>query len=175
LIVAAVFNPAPKARRWKGQTMQLALYEFELPPQILKRGFWLYAWRVSGPDAEPYCYVGMTGDVNGSAQSPYVRAGAHLGFNPHNNALRRNLEDKGIAPDRCQSLSFAAFGPVFEFVPMAAEHNQNRLYVGKLERRLWLEASQSHKMLNGQPQFGNDFDAAKWVEIRQAFSNYLGF
>jgi hypothetical protein len=54
------------------------LYQVELPPEILARGFWLYLWKIAGPADERLCYVGMTGDVTGVAQSPFARAGGHF-------------------------------------------------------------------------------------------------
>jgi len=66
--------------------MDAELHQLNLPP--LSRGFWLYAWKIVGPNDEQFCYVGMTGDVTGVAQSPFVRASAHLGFNRNNNGIR---------------------------------------------------------------------------------------
>jgi hypothetical protein len=59
--------------------MDAQLLEFSLPPGLLQRGFWLYAWKIRGPENELLYYVGMTGDVGGVAQSPFVRALQHLG------------------------------------------------------------------------------------------------
>lgn len=96
--------------------MSARLYQVDLPPKILSRGFWLYAWNIVGPRGERFCYVGMTGDVGGVAQSPYVRAGAHLGFNKNNNAIRRHLIGRGVEPERCQALEFLAYGPVLSLL-----------------------------------------------------------
>lgn len=87
------------------------LFQIDLPPQVLFRGFWIYAWKITGPRGERFCYVGMTGDVSGVAQSPFVRAGAHLGFNKNNNALRRLLSKHGVQPERCRELKLLVYGP----------------------------------------------------------------
>jgi hypothetical protein len=54
--------------------MDAQLLKFSLPPTLLQRGFWLYASKIRGPNDKTLCYVGMTGDVNGVAQSPFARA-----------------------------------------------------------------------------------------------------
>jgi hypothetical protein len=56
-----------------GHATDAKLYRIDLPPEILVRGFWLYAWKLVDPGNENFCYVGMTGDVTGVAQSPYQR------------------------------------------------------------------------------------------------------
>ena len=44
-------------------------WELSLRPQLLQRGFWIYAWKIVGPCDEQLCYVGMTGDSTRVAQS----------------------------------------------------------------------------------------------------------
>jgi len=122
--------------------MTAKLFEVELPPEILCRGFWLYAWNITGPQEERYCYVGMTGDASGLAQSPYVRAGAHLGFNKNNNALRRLLEARDVEPEKCKRMLFLAYGPILPYShePKHPDFQESRKRVGALERQLWTEA-----------------------------------
>ena len=96
--------------------MVAKLYDVELPPEVLARGFWLYAWKIVGPGSERFCYVGMTGDVTGVAQSPFARAGAHFGFNKNSNAIRRHLNHHKIVPEECQSLKFLVYGPALPYV-----------------------------------------------------------
>ena len=76
--------------------MNAQAWELSLPPRLLRRGFWIYAWKIIGPQDEPLCYVGMTGDVTRVAQSPFGRATSTLGNNKNANTLRRALEASGL-------------------------------------------------------------------------------
>jgi hypothetical protein len=156
--------------------MPPTIHRVEIPPAILVRGFWLYAWNIEGPSSGSYCYIGMVGDVNGIAGSPYLRAGAHLGFNEHNNSIRRRLREKGVEPEECRRLEFFSYGPLLAYSHTGAnpEYQAHRVRVGKLERRLWLAAEAGgNAMLNGRPQFGADFDEVLWLEVRAAFDPHL--
>ena len=139
----------------------------------MMRGFWLYAWKIIGPAGDRYCYVGMTGDVTGMAQSPYARAGAHLGFNKNSNALRRLLEKRKIQPEGCRALEFLAYGPVLPYWHKQdhPDYETNRKIIGALERKLWAAAKDAgNVMLNEQPRFAHEFDAPLWETVRAAFA-----
>jgi hypothetical protein len=157
--------------------MAAKLYQVDLPPQILSRGFWLYAWEVIGATGERFSYIGMTGDVTGVAQSPYARAGAHLGWNANNNALRRHLCKRGVAPETCKSIKFFAYGPLLAYThgqPRDQQYETNRTLVGALERQLWAAAKAAQNtMLNGTPQFSDKFDQGLWQDVRAAFAPCL--
>ena len=92
------------------------LYEVDLPPDILARGFWLYAWKITGPAGERFCYVGMTGDVTGVAQSPFARAGGHFSSKKQMNAVRRHLATHGVEPEFCGGIKLLVYGPVFPYL-----------------------------------------------------------
>jgi hypothetical protein len=163
--------------RQKENPMAAKLYEVDLPPEILSRGFWLYTWKIVGPEDERFCYVGMTGDVTGVAQSPYVRAGAHLGFNKNSNALRRLLVKQGVEPETCKSMTFLAYGPVLSYShqhPKHPDYEASRKRVGALERKLWtaVDAAQN-KMLNERPRFAEEFDKSLWEDVRTTFALHL--
>lgn len=157
--------------------MRAKLYQLDLPPEILSRGFWLYAWKIVGPRDERYCYVGMTGDVTGVAQSPYVRAGGHLSFNENSNALRRHLVKRGVEPEICKSIAFLAYGPVLPYwhkQPKHPDYESSRKFVGALERQLWTAAAAAHNtMLNEKPRFGEEFDVSSWENIHAAFAPHM--
>jgi hypothetical protein len=156
--------------------MGAKLYRVDLPPEILSRGLWLYAWNIVGPQGEQFCYVGMKGDVTGVAQSPYVRAGAHLGFNENNNALRRHLVERGVVPETCKSMAFLAYGPVLPYwhKQKHPDYEASRERVGALERQLWAAAKAAHNtMLNERPLFAEEFDERLWEDVRAAFSAHL--
>ena len=153
--------------------MSAKLYQVELPPEILVRGFWLYAWNIVGPRDKRFCYVGMTGDVTGVAQSPYVRAGAHLGFNKYNNAIRRHLVCRGVEPEKCKSFAFLAYGPVLPYSQGHPDYGANRKRVGALERQLWTAAAAHNTMLNERPRFADQFEISLWSKVRAAFAPHL--
>jgi len=153
------------------------LYQLDLPPQILSRGFWLYVWDIISPTGDRLCYVGMTGDVTGAAQSPYVRAGTHLGFNANNNAVRRLLKKRDLEPERCTRIKFFAYGPLFQYAhnaPKDHEYEANRKCVGAVERQLWTAAKAAkNTMLNERPRFSDTFDKDLWDDVRIAFAPCL--
>lgn len=158
--------------------MDAKLYQIDLPPEIIARGFWLYAWKIVGPLGEPLCYVGMTGDVTGVAQSPYARAGAHLGSNKNSNALRRHLAKRDIRPETCRSMTFLAYGPVLPYwhdTPKHPDYEASRKRVGALERQLWSAAREAHNtMLNERPRHSDRFDEFLWKQVYSAFAQQLG-
>lgn len=80
---------------------------------LLRRGFWLYVWRVTTADEGELLYVGRTGDASSPyASPPYVRMGQHLGSNKNQSALRRHLIDREIAPEACRTFDLIAHGPI---------------------------------------------------------------
>ena len=43
--------------------MTTEMHHLSVPPSILRRGFWLYVWRIGLPSGGDVHYVGMTGDT----------------------------------------------------------------------------------------------------------------
>jgi hypothetical protein len=116
--------------------MSAATYALTLPGAMLERGFWLYVWRIETPQGE-YLYVGRTGDsASPYATSPYRRMGQHLGQQKAQNALRRNLESKGIPPEGCRAFQFIAHGPLFPEAQDIETHQAPRDTVAALEKAL---------------------------------------
>jgi hypothetical protein len=153
--------------------MDAELWEFSLPPNLLQRGFWLYVWKIRGPNDEPLCYVGMTGDVTLVAQSPFNRAGAHLGLNKNNNALRRALRQRDISPERCTELCFLAYGPIYDSAD-TKNFKDNRRNVAALERALWDALKRDgFDPVNNRPKSRSDYDVAIFTKIRSAFARHF--
>src|SRR5580704_8009090 len=96
--------------------MTSKLQRFTLPPALLRRGFWIYLWKITKEEGLPsLLYVGMTGDTGSyKAQSPINRVSAHLGSNKQSNTLRQDAEEKGIDLSTCQAIEFAAYGPILK-------------------------------------------------------------
>lgn len=88
-------------------------YRLTLPGAMLRRGFWLYIWRVEVQgESEPWLYVGRTGDNSSpNASAPYTRMGQHLGSLENQNALRRHLVGKGLTLEEC-TFHLISHGPI---------------------------------------------------------------
>ena len=121
-----------------------ALHHLTLPGPMLKRGFWLYVWRVATANGALH-YVGRTGDNSSPhAAAPYTRMGQHLGFTPNQNALRKHLNNNGIIPEDCTSFDLIAHGPIYPQVDhdgtdragLMARHKPLRDQVGAMEKQL---------------------------------------
>jgi hypothetical protein len=117
--------------------MNKKLYQVVIPPEMLRRGFWLYVWIIKLADGRSVHYVGRTGDTSSArAQSPLSRISGHLGSNEHANALQRHLEKRGIDFDDCVELEFVAHGPLHEEAIDWDAHKPRRDKVHALERDL---------------------------------------
>lgn len=93
--------------------MSPALHSLGLSGTMLERGFWLYVWRIHTRQ-ETLLSVGRTGDESSPhASAPYDRFGQHLGRNKNANALKRNLEARGLRLDYIEAYDFVYYGPVF--------------------------------------------------------------
>jgi hypothetical protein len=158
------------------------LHTVDLPPEVFARGFWLYVWKIVGPNGKRFCYVGMTGDVTGVAQSPFARAGGHFGSNKTVNQIRRYLEDPhGLKPEECQNFRFLFYGPLFPYEhrlgqPKHPSFEENRKRVAVLERRLISEIEKSGcEMLNRAVRAVLGADDPLWEGVRAAFATDIGF
>ena len=113
-------------------------FTVSLDGEMLRRGFYLYVWRITTPDGQRALYVGRTGDSSSPhAQSLFNRLGQNLGTLANASMVRNNLEKRGIDPVTCQ-FEMVGFGPIFEEMPgkdMAA-HKPIRDKVAAVEKRL---------------------------------------
>ena len=109
-------------------------YRLAFDGRLLRRGFWLYVWRIICPEgSELYC-VGRTGDSSSpNAASPFSRMSAHFSRNPRGNALLRNLLSEGIAADECQ-FELHAHGPFFPEQESFDAHRPCRDHMAALEK-----------------------------------------
>ncbi|AYE85274.1 hypothetical protein B5M07_03605 [Sulfitobacter sp. D7] len=121
-----------------------ALHQFSLPGPMLRRGFWLYVWRVESPNGAVH-YVGRTGDNSSPrATAPYTRMGQHLGFIKNQNALRKHLEKRGLSVEDSLSFDLLAHGPIYPEVDhdgsdrdtLMERHKPIRNQVGAMEKLL---------------------------------------
>ncbi|MGO7837063.1 hypothetical protein [Rhizobium johnstonii] len=144
-----------------------------LPGAMLKRGFWLYVWRVFAPKGEELLYVGRTGDNSSPhATAPYTRMGQHLSFSPSQNALRRHLLNRNIAAEDCHEFDLIAYGPLYDEVSkgdgmsradLMAAHIPLRDLVGALEKVLAEELKASGYDVLNTVKWKHPHEALGWV------------
>jgi hypothetical protein len=116
--------------------MATATHQLAFDGRLLARGFWLYIWEINAKDRAPLYYVGRTGDSSSlKAQSPFNRMGQHLGFKRASNALRRQLEGKGVIPENC-TFRLVARGPIMEEGTTEEEHRPRRDKIAAMEKAL---------------------------------------
>jgi hypothetical protein len=115
--------------------MTAATHELAFDGGLLRRGFWLYVWEITC-DGRVLYYVGRTGDSSSlNAQSPFNRMAQHLGFRKESNALRKQLDDRGIAPEQCR-FRLVAHGPVLDEGKTREEHRPRMQKTAAMEKAL---------------------------------------
>lgn len=160
--------------------MTAALHSLSLPGAMLERGFWLYVWRAVSPVGDLH-YVGRTGDNSSPhATAPYTRMGQHLGFAKNQNALRKHIEKRGIAPESCANFDLITHGPIYPEIikdtddrdVLMERHKPFRNQVGAMEKLLCddLKAAGYDVMNTVICRFQlSDDGAAKWEAAKNAF------
>lgn len=163
-------------------------YCLTLPGPMLRRGFWLYVWRVEVPgEADPWLYVGRTGDNSSpNAGAPYTRMGQHLGSLKNQNALRKHLLAKGLTLEEC-TFHLISHGPIHPEVERPASleernarrdelmelHRPLRDEVGAYERDLAVAlASAGYQVLN-KVRWKPVGNPDQWRQILVEFARHL--
>jgi hypothetical protein len=104
--------------------------------------------------------------------------GQHLGFRKESNALRRQLEERGVVPEQC-GFRLVAHGPVLEEAKMREEHRRRRDKVAAIEKALAdAMCAAGYEVLNkvdckkppDEPAFGDvrEAFAEKFVKLKKA-------
>jgi len=138
--------------------------------ELLKRGFWLYVWEITTPEKTNVYYIGRTGDSSSShAQSPFNRMGQHLGFNKHNNILRRHLENRAITVEKCK-FHLVAYGPILKEGTTQDEHIRARDVTAALEKKLADTLSESGYQILNPVNCRKKLDLNLWAKVREAFA-----
>jgi hypothetical protein len=154
-------------------------YRLTIPGPLLRRGFWLYVWRVKASSQE-LLYVGRTGDNSSPFATPaYQRMGQHLGHVKTQNALRKHLESRGISPEKCTSFELIAHGPIFPEVSgpkgadrrsLMAKHLPVRDVVGALEKKLADALAIVGYTVMNTVKWKHPLDEKLWRSVQRAFS-----
>jgi hypothetical protein len=137
---------------------------------LLARGFWLYIWQISVSEREPLYYVGRTGDSSSlKAQSPFNRMGQHLGFKKASNALRRQLEGKGVIPENC-TFRLIAHGPIMEEGTCEHEHRPRRDKIAAMEKALACAMVEAGYNVINRVNCNTTLDEVAFAHVLKAFS-----
>lgn len=161
--------------------MAPATHILTLPGPMLRRGFWLYVWRVETPRGELH-YVGRTGDNSSPhATAPYTRMGQHLGSVETQNALRRHLEKRGVGLEACV-FHLVTHGPLYDEVTkvegatrqaLMAAHMPLRDIVGAMEKALADELAAAGYTVLNTVSCKWPLDPALWVPVQAAFAKHF--
>jgi len=143
-----------------------------MPGAMLKRGFWLYVWRVTTDNGDVH-YVGRTGDSSSpNAAPPYQRMAQHLGRNERSNALRRNLEEIGVAPEQC-SFELISAGPLFDEDDEMEAHKRPRDTMAALEKKLACSMSAAGYNVINAVHSRKILDEKLWNKVKRAFVEHF--
>jgi hypothetical protein len=148
-------------------------HKLTIPAAMLARGFWLYVWRAETPKGE-YLYVGRTGDNSSPyATPPYQRMGQHLGHQKTQNALRKHLEERGIAPERCLVFHLTAHGPLFPQAKDMEAHKKPRDIVAALEKALAYALREAGYEVMNTVHCRKPLNPDVFANVRAAFSAHF--
>jgi len=161
--------------------MTPATHVLTLPGPMLRRGFWLYVWRVVTP-ADEVLYVGRTGDNSSPhATAPYTRMGQHLGSISTQNALRKHLEKRKVPLEAC-AFHLVSHGPLYDEVEktegatreaLMAAHRPLRDIVGAMEKALADDLAAAGYAVLNTVNCKWPLDAGLWAPVRAAFAEHF--
>jgi hypothetical protein len=126
----------------------MSIHHIEFPADIMKRGFWLYVWKIMSTDKQYYLYVGRTGDSSSpNASAPFTRMAQHMGSNMKSNALSKHLRSNGI---NAKSFEFICVGPIFDEQNNMADHKIYRDEIAAAEKKLseYLRDERGYNVIN---------------------------
>ncbi|KAF0170322.1 MAG: hypothetical protein FD162_3588 [Rhodobacteraceae bacterium] len=150
--------------------MAAALHRVSLPGSMLQRGFWLYVWRIHVA-GEVLLYVGRTGDESSAhASAPYDRFGQHLGRNKNANALKRNLQARGLRLEQIDAYDFVFHGPIFDEVDDLMAHKPLRDIVAALEKELAGALGQAGYTVLNAVNCRRPLDPDHWATVKASFA-----
>lgn len=153
--------------------------EISFDGSLLRRGFWLYLWRVT-QGRRMVLYVGCTGDSSSCyAASPFARLGQHLDVRQGAaaNMLLRNLRKASFDPLRC-SYQLVAVGPIFPEQDDLVRHRLRRDWVGSAEATIAAQLrADGYNVLGTHPKpkvLGSKLEGRVLKKFRAALSLKAG-
>jgi len=140
---------------------------------ILDRGFWLYVWQITAPDANAVYYVGRTGDSSSpNTQSPFNRMSQHLGFNANSNVLRRHLGKRGLRPEECR-FNLVTHGPLLNEMGTVEQHRFARDVIAAMEKALADAMCAAGYDVINRVSCRKPLDNDRFLSVRQAFERHF--
>jgi hypothetical protein len=147
------------------------LHHFEIPGDLLRRGFWLYVWKITTPESQVVHYVGRTGDSSSiNAQSPFARVSGHLGTNTSANQIQKHLSARNLEILTCSKIELIALGPLIEEVKVRDEHKRRRDIMAALEKALCDHMIRSGYDVLNRVKSRKLLDAELWTQVRSKFA-----
>jgi hypothetical protein len=153
---------------------KLEHYRMAFDGKLLRRGFWIYVWRIVVADKTVY-YVGRTGDSPSChAASPFMRAGQHLDLreNAKGNALKRRLAERHVSPDEC-TFEMVAIGPLFPEQSKVSVHRVYRDKAAALEKAVAGYLKEKGKEVLGTHHSKKQLDDTLFQSVRQTINQCL--
>lgn len=172
----------PDDQTLSGATTTASLPCLTLPGPMLKRGFWLYVWRVQTPKGERL-YVGRTGDSSSPhATAPYTRMGQHLGFSKAQNSLRRLLNEAEVEPESCGQFDLICYGPIFPEIGKTKDQvraDQMALHIPVRDQMAGLERKLRDALVEAKYEVLNvvyskkHYNADHWNAVQLSFAEHF--
>ncbi len=123
--------------------------EMSLDGRLLKRGFWIYVWKIHTNDNREFYYVGRTGySSSNNAGSPFNRMTVHFNSKAKGNSLYKNLLVHDVDLET-STFKMYAHGPLFEEQATFEEHKVIRDKMAVIERQVALMLTQRSHMVIG--------------------------
>mgnify|MGYP001560457347 FL=1 len=154
--------------------MVLGREQLRFSGSLLKRGFWIYLWRIRSRE-KMIIYVGRTGDNSSRyASSPFNRLSTHLDLRQtaKGNSLVRLLKGKGINPVSC-TFEMLAVGPLFKEQRSYRSHKPYRDRTALLEAELasYLK-EKGYEVLGNHPKCG-EYDRRIFAKLKKTVDRFL--
>ncbi len=153
--------------------MSAVMHQLAFSGALLQRGFWLYVWEITAAGGRTVLYVGRIGDSGSpNAQSPFNRLGQHLGFNIHQNMLRKHLVKAGLTPEECH-FALYSYGPILPEGDGWDQHRACLRVIAPLEKALCDALQQAGYQVLNEVRGNHELDKRRWETVRQMFAEYF--
>jgi hypothetical protein len=154
--------------------MSINSYTMAFDGELLKRGFWLYVWKILF-NGEKFIYVGRTGNSSSTnAASPFNRVSQHLDFREtaRGNTLARRLKEVDIDPDS-SNFHMIALGPIFQEQKSVDTHMRYRDQMATLEYEIAYYLKWQGFEVLGKYQKGSAIDQTLLNELKSKVVEFI--
>jgi hypothetical protein len=154
--------------------MSINSYTMAFDGELLKRGFWLYVWKILF-NREKYIYLGRTGNSpSASAASPFNRVSQHLDLREtaKGDTLARRLREVDIDP-YASNFCMIALGPFFQEQKSEDTHKEYRDQMATLEYEIASYLKWQGFEVLGQYQKGSAIDQTLLNELKSKVVDFI--